>query len=204
MPILAAERQQQILERIGREGRVLAAALAEVFATSEDTIRRDLRDLAGRGLCRRVYGGALPVSPASNPVQVRIGEATDRKAALGRALAALVAPGSFIFIDSGSTNLAAAKAFPEGLQATAATHDPAIAAVLSAKSEVTVWLIGGRVSPQIGAATRRPGFGRRRGVAPRSCSPRRLRARSGRGNCRVRSGGRRDQTGNSLRNFLVA
>jgi DeoR/GlpR family transcriptional regulator of sugar metabolism len=152
MPILAAERQQQILERIGREGRVLAAALAEVFATSEDTIRRDLRDLAGRGLCRRVYGGALPVSPASNPVQVRVGEATDRKAALGRALAALVAPGSFIFIDSGSTNLAAAKAFPEGLQATAATHDPAIAAVLSAKSEVTVWLIGGRVSPQIGAA----------------------------------------------------
>ena len=131
---------------------MLAAALAEVFATSEDTIRRDLRDLAGRGLCRRVYGGALPVSPASNPVQVRVGEATDRKAALGRALAALVAPGSFIFIDSGSTNLAAAKAFPEGLQATAATHDPAIAAVLSAKSEVTVWLIGGRVSPQIGAA----------------------------------------------------
>jgi DeoR/GlpR family transcriptional regulator of sugar metabolism len=152
MPILAAERQQQILERIGREGRVLAAALAEVFATSEDTIRRDLRDLAGRGLCRRVYGGALPVSPASNSVQVRVGEATDRKAALGRALAALVVPGSFIFIDSGSTNLAAAQAFPEGLQATAATHDPAIAAVLSAKSEVTVWLIGGRVSPQIGAA----------------------------------------------------
>jgi DeoR/GlpR family transcriptional regulator of sugar metabolism len=152
MPILAAERQQQILERIGREGRVLATALAEVFATSEDTIRRDLRDLAGRGLCRRVYGGALPVSPASNSVQVRVGEATDRKAALGRALAALVAPGSFIFIDSGSTNLSAAKAFPGGLQATAATHDPAIAAVLSAKSEVTVWLIGGRVSPQIGAA----------------------------------------------------
>jgi DeoR/GlpR family transcriptional regulator of sugar metabolism len=152
MSILAAERQQQILERLGREGRVLAAALAEVFATSEDTIRRDLRDLAGRGLCRRVYGGALPVSPASNSVQVRVGEATDRKAALGRALAALVAPGSFIFIDSGSTNLAAAKAFPEGLQATAATHDPAIAAALSARAEVTVWLIGGRVSPQIGAA----------------------------------------------------
>ena len=65
MSILAAERQQQILERLGRDGRVLASALAEAFATSEDTIRRDLRDLAGRGLCRRVYGGALPVSPAS-------------------------------------------------------------------------------------------------------------------------------------------
>jgi DeoR/GlpR family transcriptional regulator of sugar metabolism len=39
---------------------VLATALAEAFSTSEDTIWRDLRDLAGRGLCCRVYGGALP------------------------------------------------------------------------------------------------------------------------------------------------
>ncbi len=101
------------LERLGRDGRVVAAALAEVFSTSEDTIRRDLRDLAGRGLCRRVYGGALPVSPATSSAQVRAGEATDRKAALGLTLAALVVPGSLVFVDSGSTNLAAAIAFPD-------------------------------------------------------------------------------------------
>jgi DeoR/GlpR family transcriptional regulator of sugar metabolism len=129
------ERQQQILERLRCDGRVLAVALAETFATSEDTIRRDLRDLAGRGLCRRVYGGALPVSPASSSAQVRAGEATGRKAALGGALAALVAPGSLVFVDSGSANLAAVKAFPEGLRLTAATHDPAIAAALSVKPE---------------------------------------------------------------------
>src|ERR1700735_2327284 len=92
MSILAAERQQQILERLDRDGRVLPASLAEAFATSEDTIRRDLRDLAGRGLCRRVYGGALPLSPASSSAQIRAGEAIDRKAALGRALAALINP----------------------------------------------------------------------------------------------------------------
>jgi DeoR/GlpR family transcriptional regulator of sugar metabolism len=152
MPILAAERQQQILERLDRDGRVLAAALAEAFSTSEDTIRRDLRDLAGRGLCRRVYGGALPVSPASSSVQVRAGEANDRKAALGRALAALVAPDSLVFVDSGSTNLAAARAFPDNLRLNVATHDPAIAAALMAKRKVTLWLIGGRVDPRIGAA----------------------------------------------------
>ena len=84
MSILAAERQQQILARLGRDGRVLATALAEVFSTSEDTKRRDLRDLAGRGLCRRVYGGALPVSPASSSAEVRRGEAAERKAALAR------------------------------------------------------------------------------------------------------------------------
>jgi DeoR/GlpR family transcriptional regulator of sugar metabolism len=152
MPILAAERQQQILARLVRDGRVLAAALAETFSTSEDTIRRDLRDLAGRGLCRRVYGGALPVSPASSSAQVRAGEAADRKAALGYELAALVAPESLVFVDSGSTNLAAAKAFPENLRLTVATHDPAIAAALMTKREITLWLIGGRVDPRIGAA----------------------------------------------------
>src|SRR5262249_37320558 len=145
-------RQQQILDRLGRDGRVLAAALAEDFSTSEDTIRRDLRDLAERGLCRRVYGGALPVSPASRSAEIPAGEAVDRKAALGLALAGLVAPGSFVFVDAGSTNLAAARAFPDDLRLTAATHDPAIAAALLAKPEVTPWLIGGRVSREIGAA----------------------------------------------------
>jgi DeoR/GlpR family transcriptional regulator of sugar metabolism len=152
MSILAAERQQQILERLGRDGRVLATALAEAFATSEDTIRRDLRDLAGRGLCRRVYGGALPVSPASRSAQIRAGEATDRKAALGRALAGLVALDSLLFVDSGSTNLAAVKAFPDDLRLTVATHDPAIAAAVLANPQVTLWLIGGRVSRDVGAA----------------------------------------------------
>ncbi len=152
MSILAAERQQQILDQLGRDGRVLAAALAEVFATSEDTIRRDLRDLAGRGLCRRVYGGALPVSPASSSAQIRAGEAIDRKAALGRALAALINPDSLLFVDSGSTNLAAVKALPDDLRLTVATHDPAIAAAVLAKPQVTLWLIGGRVSREVGAA----------------------------------------------------
>jgi DeoR/GlpR family transcriptional regulator of sugar metabolism len=152
MSILAAERQQQILERLGRDGRVVATALAEAFATSEDTIRRDLRDLAGRGLCRRVYGGALPVSPASRSAQIRAGEATDRKAALGRVLAALVAPDSLLFVDSGSTNLATVKGFPDDLRLTVATHDPAIAAALLAKPQITLWLIGGRVSRETGAA----------------------------------------------------
>jgi DeoR/GlpR family transcriptional regulator of sugar metabolism len=152
MSILAAERQQQILERLDRDGRVLAVSLAEAFAISEDTIRRDLRDLAGRGLCRRVYGGALPLSPASSSAQIRAGEATDRKAALGRGLAALVAPDSLLFVDSGSTNLAAVKALPEDLRLTVATHDPAIAAALLTKPKVTLWLIGGRVDRQTGAA----------------------------------------------------
>ena len=152
MSILAAERQQQILERLGRDGRVLAASLAEAFATSEDTIRRDLRDLAGRGLCRRVYGGALPVSSASRSAQIRAGEAIDRKAALGRALAALVASNSLLFVEFGLDEPRGGEGFPDDLRLTAATHDPTIAAALLPKPQIALWLIGGRVSREIGAA----------------------------------------------------
>ena len=60
---LPEERQREILRRLNSHGRVVAAELAAAFAISEDSIRRDLRELAARGLCRRVYGGALPVGP---------------------------------------------------------------------------------------------------------------------------------------------
>src|ERR1035441_6534097 len=92
-PALPDERQQIILERLSRRGRVLAGDLAREFRTSEDTIRRDLREMAAAGKCRRVYGGALSLSRASGPLAARLAEAPDRKAALGRAAAALVRPG---------------------------------------------------------------------------------------------------------------
>ena len=42
----------------------MAKDLADELGLSEDSVRRDLRELAAAGLCQRVYGGALPVSPA--------------------------------------------------------------------------------------------------------------------------------------------
>jgi DeoR/GlpR family transcriptional regulator of sugar metabolism len=42
---MPAERQMEILERIRKDGRVLATDLAREFSTSKDTIRRALRDL---------------------------------------------------------------------------------------------------------------------------------------------------------------
>jgi CheY-like chemotaxis protein len=59
------------LERIQRDGRVLATDLAQEFQTSEDTSHRALRGLAAQGLCTRVYGGVLAMSPASGSVVQR-------------------------------------------------------------------------------------------------------------------------------------
>ena len=150
--LMPAERQKEILERIRKDGRVLATDLAREFQTSEDTIRRALRDLAGQGLCTRVYGGALAMSSASGSAQQRRKEIVDRKLALGKKMASIVRPGQLLFIDAGSTNLAAARSLPEGIGATVVTHDPVIASVLAGRTDLTLITIGGQVSPLVGAA----------------------------------------------------
>jgi DeoR/GlpR family transcriptional regulator of sugar metabolism len=150
--LMPAERQKEILERIRKDGRVLATDLAHEFQTSEDTIRRALRDLAAQGLCARVYGGALAMSPASGSALQRRKEAVERKLALGQKMASIVQPGQLVFIDAGSTNLAAARSLPEGIGVTVATHDPVIASVLAGRTDLTLITIGGQVNPLIGAA----------------------------------------------------
>lgn len=150
--LMAAERQAAILDRIRKKGRVLANELAVEFRTSEDTIRRTLRELAEQGLCKRVYGGALAISPAAYPIAIRNADATDRKAVLGTALAELITEEQFVFIDGGTTNLAAARMIPENLKLTIATQDPAIAAVLATRQDITLIVIGGQVKSHLGSA----------------------------------------------------
>jgi DeoR/GlpR family transcriptional regulator of sugar metabolism len=150
--LMPAERQKEILERIRKDGRVLATDLAREFSTSEDTIRRALRDLAAQGLCARVYGGALAISPASGSILQRKREAVDRKLALGQKMASIIQPGQFVFIDAGSTNLEVARLLRKSIGLTVATHDPTIAAVLADRTDLTLITIGGQVNPLVGAA----------------------------------------------------
>lgn len=146
-----SERQRAIEARLAQDGRVLSADLARAFATSEDTIRRDLRTLAAAGRCHRVYGGALPLSEAVGPVSARSIVASEAKAALGAALASLIEPGMTVFLDAGSTNLACAQRIAvQGV--TLVTNAPLIAAELTERPGITLITIGGRVDPQVGAA----------------------------------------------------
>ena len=76
--MLTDERHQIIRDRLAVEGRVLAGELASRFGVSEDTVRRDLRELAKAGQCRRVYGGAgAPARIASAPGGQGAGDAGD-------------------------------------------------------------------------------------------------------------------------------
>ncbi|SON57671.1 Glycerol-3-phosphate regulon repressor [Hartmannibacter diazotrophicus] len=149
--LLPDERQRLIGEALDRDGKVLATDLARFLNTSEDTIRRDLREMAKAGLCRRVYGGALPVSPASGTIAERSGRNVQEKERLAKAAAGLVRANQTIFIDAGSTNAAIARALPEGMSLTVATNAPMIAASLAGREGIGVIMIGGRVDPHSGA-----------------------------------------------------
>ncbi|MEQ4573668.1 DeoR/GlpR family DNA-binding transcription regulator [[Pseudomonas] boreopolis] len=150
--VLPQERQQAILRRLREQGRVVATELAIAFGVSEDSIRRDLRELAAQGLCRRVYGGALPPTPTFAPLAQRQGEHPARKHALARKAAALVRPGQVLLLDAGSTNSAIAAALPERQRLTVVTNAPDIAQCLMAREGFEILLVGGRIDPRIGAA----------------------------------------------------
>ena len=89
--MLTAQRKQLILSRLATHGQIVAGELAVELGTSEDTIRRDLRELAQQGKLQRVHGGALPASAATGDLRVRQQVSTDEKQTLGRFGAAVYA-----------------------------------------------------------------------------------------------------------------
>lgn len=146
-----SERQSAILAQLRQNGRVLAQELAQDFGVSEDTIRRDLREMAARGECQRVYGGALLTPGTTVPFKTRLAEMPDRKATLGQTAASLVENGMTVFLDAGSTNLAIARhLLPHKL--TVVTNTPAIAAELTGQEGIELIMIGGRIDPAVGAS----------------------------------------------------
>ena len=150
--MLPQERQQWILDRLRQSGRVVAVELATEFAVSEDSVRRDLRELAAQGLCKRVYGGALPLSAVVAPLKQRRQEHAGRKLVLGRKAATLVRQGQVLLIDAGSTNAAIAAALPRDFGLTVVTNAPDIAQILLEREGFEILLIGGRIDVRIGAA----------------------------------------------------
>lgn len=142
--MLAAARKALILDRLHTEGRIVAKELAVELGLSEDSIRRDLRELDAAGLAVRVYGGALPASPAIADYATRATVAPHSKRRVAAAAAALIEPGSTVILDGGTTTLAVVEALPKNQRGTIITHSPTIAAALLDHS-TDVFVIGGQI-----------------------------------------------------------
>ncbi|MBT2483960.1 MULTISPECIES: DeoR/GlpR family DNA-binding transcription regulator [unclassified Microbacterium] len=143
--MLGAQRKTHLLDILSREGRVVAKSVARQLGVSDDSIRRDLRELADAGRVIRVYGGALPVPAADRPVGERRTLATASKERVARRAAELIRPGSTIVLDAGTTTLAMTRLLPHGANLTVITPSPTIALAVADHSEARVIIIGGEL-----------------------------------------------------------
>src|SRR5437868_6946954 len=130
--MLTAQRKQLILSRLAAAGQIVAKDLADELGTSEDTIRRDLRELAQQGKLQRVHGGALPASLAVGDLKVREQVSVHEKLALGRHGASMVQDGQVVILDGGTTAIQVARHLAPELRATVITHSPNVAVELAA------------------------------------------------------------------------
>ena len=150
--LLRDERQSLIRERLHQDNRVISVELARELGVSEDTIRRDLREMAARGECLRVYGGALPIGPGNITLAERSRKNFVAKNSLASRALRLLFDGAVIFLDASSTNLALAKAVAVDMQLTCITNAPQIAACIVEHPNCQLIVIGGLIDPVIGAS----------------------------------------------------
>lgn len=155
--MLTSQRKQRILEHLLKEGQVLSKDLSVRFEVSEDTVRRDLRELAAEGRLQRVHGGALPSSSATATFSERKSLKTDAKRKVAQKGAELISSGQVVIIDGGTTTSELIACLPDDLRITVVTHSPSIALGLIEHPSIEVILIGGRLFKHsvvtVGAAT---------------------------------------------------
>lgn len=143
--MLTSQRKQHLLDILKREGRIVAKTLSQELGLSEDTIRRDLRELAQEGLLQRVHGGALPVSPAIVDFAGREDILQEEKIAIGKAAAGLIKNKQVVILDGGTTAIQVARHLDRNLHATIVTHSARTAVELVNHPEIEIILIGGRL-----------------------------------------------------------
>jgi len=147
--MLNDERKSRILEALSQNGRVLLQELITDLKVSEDTIRRDLKDLDEAGLLKRVHGGALPVGKVTFQFSKREQESPGLKNAIAKKAASFVKEKQVIFIDGGTTTAQVAAHLKPDLNATFITNCLPTAMRLSELPRLNVRLLGGSVIPDL-------------------------------------------------------
>ncbi len=111
----AALRRERMLELIGRAGFVRVGDLSDAFQVSDVTVRNDLDVLDGQQSIRRVHGGAVLRAPGAREASFEeaLESSADEKRRIAAAAAAMVADGSSVLLDVGTTTAAIARALVE-------------------------------------------------------------------------------------------
>jgi DeoR/GlpR family transcriptional regulator of sugar metabolism len=145
--MLKHERQKKLQDLLLSKEIMTVAELSCKLDASMMTIRRDIDDLDGKGIVRKIHGGAyIPKNEMEQPsFRERIGEFDAEKDRIGKAAASLIDPGDIVFFDAGTTPLYVVDHLPDELEFTAITTGLMTALALCGRSGVNVINIGGNI-----------------------------------------------------------
>lgn len=125
--MFSIERQSLILEQLEQEGKVDVKALAAKFATSAETIRRDLREMEATGIVMRTHGGAVLNGTKRSegyeyPLMVRGVQKYEEKQRICKKAAMMLEDGDTIFLDNSSTTMSLLRYVPRDIKISVVTN----------------------------------------------------------------------------------
>lgn len=143
--MLKEERLRYILSRLEQDKKVLLSTLSEELHVSEDTARRDIRELSDQGLLKMVRGGAVPHAPGPRHFTDRIHIANKDKELMAKKAVSLLRQGQVVIFDGGTSTLAIASILPKELKITVVTNSFPVATMLENHENAEVLFAGGRL-----------------------------------------------------------
>jgi DeoR family transcriptional regulator, aga operon transcriptional repressor len=145
-----SRRMAAILDAIAERGEISLGELADAFATSPATMRRDLAALADQNLIVRTHGGAKAnASIAEVPVVLRDTRFQDAKRRIARVAATLIPRERHaVALSGGSTTAGVARELVNHSELTIVTNSLSIASLVSSHPRLKVVMTGGILRPQ--------------------------------------------------------
>lgn len=148
-----SKRHGDILRLLRDEGTVTIAELASRLGVSQETVRRDVRPLAGDGSIVKMHGAvALAASGGEAPFERRMRENAAAKRAIARAVAPTIADGDSVMLDTGTTTSFLARELLGHRRLTIVTNSSDIARTLATVNGNRVYMAGGELRSDSGAA----------------------------------------------------
>lgn len=144
---LAPQRQQRILDIVSSRRAARLEDLSNALGVSVATARRDVDELGSRGLLRRVHGGAVAIDVQREPhFEAKAVEAAEEKERIAAKAVGLLDPDDTVYLDSGSTVLAAARLLRGWDRLTVVTNSLPVAIELGGYGPRLI-LVGGEFRP---------------------------------------------------------
>lgn len=148
-----SRRTRDILRLLERDGTISIADLAQRLGVSLETVRRDIRPLAGSGSVIKMHGAvSLPSVVGEAPFEKRMREHAEAKKAIAAAVAATIRDGDSIMMDTGTTTSFLARELLGHRRLTVVTNSSDIARRLATVNDNKVYMAGGALRSDNGAS----------------------------------------------------